>query len=133
MIENESDAFLWLTTQVEDDIVTNIRFFMREELERKKIDKKTHMGYRYNIVLFRSKEEETIDAFRAILGDPIGYVEEMSRMGYSGAILKTEKKTSHKKTVEVLTEIIKEFGFGETCKNIVKKSFLSNVKTQSNQ
>lgn len=74
-------------------------------------DKKTDLGYKYNILIFREEvPRETAEFFPAIIGDTIGYIERLSNNGYSGLMFK--KKSVKIDTVKkTIVEFLTAFGF----------------------
>jgi len=74
--------------------------------------KPTELGFKYNIITFRTPMDEDLGNFSAILGDPRGYVERVGRNGYHGIMIKDKIKTK-KELRALLTTLLLNFGFDE--------------------
>ena len=101
------DAILWASYQKEEEIHTKMTFF---SLPSK--SKPTEMGFKYNILMFRTPFDEDLGMFRAIIGDPKGYVEHVGRLGYHGMMFK-EKIKLKMEFKELLTRMLSNWGFTE--------------------
>lgn len=101
------DAIVWASYQQEEEVHTRMTFF---SLPSK--TKPTEMGFRYNILMFRTPFDEDLGMFKAILGDPKGYVERVGRLGYHGMMFK-EKIKLKVEFKELITRMLTNWGFTE--------------------
>jgi hypothetical protein len=104
----DCDLIIWYQLNLE---YMNSRYV--KLTDKKKKDRKTDLGYKYNILLFKEQEErDKAELFSAIIGDEMGYVERMGKSGYSGLMFRVN---SHKiddiKTA--LFELLEMFGFSD--------------------
>lgn len=106
------DSVFWYSFKQNDEIVTNMTFLKAPAKDTTKI-KPTVLGFKYNILLFRTPNEaEKEGAFSAIIGDPKGYAEQMGKLGFHGIMLKQDLKL--KKELRKLLEIVlMKLGFTE--------------------
>ena len=84
------------------------------------------LGFKFNILLFNrlNPEEKEIDLFSAILGDMVGYVERIGKLGYSGIILKRNTFTKKMRIGKVLSSILDKYQFSGKLKSKVLKELL---------
>jgi hypothetical protein len=74
--------------------------------------KPTEMGFKYNILMFRKPDDPDAQMFKAILGDPKGYVERVGRLGYHGMMFK-EKIKLKMEFKELVKRMLINWGFTE--------------------
>ena len=101
------DAVIWSSCKNENEVETKMTFF---KMPCKA--KPTELGYKYNILVFRTPEDTNIGMFTAILGDPKGYIENVGRLGYHGIMFK-DKIRSKKLLKELFIKLSRSWGFTE--------------------
>ena len=80
-------AFWYLTTEQtnnSESIICNAEYY---KLKGADALEQTDIGYKYNILLFRNNEVEYTKAW---LGDPKGYIDRLSKIGYGGLLVKVD-------------------------------------------
>lgn len=97
------DAVIWAN----HDANTLMTFYKTEN----KV-KPTELGFKYDIVIFRENEADSLEAFSAIVGDPKSYVERMGKGGYNGFMFK-QKSCSKKQMKEMFSNSLKHWGFDD--------------------
>lgn len=82
----ECDGIFWYlskeTTANEETILLNSDYYTLKGASKVE---RTETGYKYNVLLFN---ETTVEYTKAVLGDPKGYIDRMSKIGYGGLIVK---------------------------------------------
>jgi hypothetical protein len=108
-IAEDSDAIIWSSYKNHDnsEVTTRMTFFKMPC----KV-KPTDLGYKFNILLFHTPDDSDISMFSAILGDPKGYIENISKLGYHGMMFK-DKMRSKKVIKELFTRVLRGWGFTE--------------------
>jgi hypothetical protein len=118
-IVDDCDIVVWYMT---DETSMNSKY-IRANSDAKRA-KKRNMGPKYNIVLFKEGKSiaEEADVFSAIIGDPMGYVENIGKMGYSGLMF---REKSHKIAIakKTIVDFLDLFGFNDKeIKKVLKSS-----------
>lgn len=92
----------------DEDLHTLMTFFKTENDVQP-----TEMGHKFNILMFRkdSPEEEDIELFTAIIGDPAGYVERIGKAGYHGIMVKKGAIPNPTELVAIFYKVLKGWGF----------------------
>jgi hypothetical protein len=99
------DAVIWISKENEEMVFTIMSFFRSKLTEVMP----THMGYKYNIMTFRTPED--VDTFTAIIGDPKGYVERLGKIGYHGIMFKKNAAVPSPEFKSMLLQIMDKWGF----------------------
>ena len=89
------DAVVWFSYKDETGTSTKMTF-----MKSAKQVKPTELGYKYNILMFKECDDESIDVFSTIIGDPQAYVTRVGNLGYHGLMLK--HKSCSKKDIKTL-------------------------------
>lgn len=105
----------------EDEIHTTMTFFKTENDVQP-----TELGHKFNILMFKkhSPNEEEIDMFSAILGDPRGYIERIGSMGYHGILVKRGAVSSTEDLMKVFRKVLKTWGFKD---KLINKALAETV------
>ncbi len=107
-LANECDMMIWTTVHdTQENMINTVIKFLN--MEKKKPVKKTELGYNYSITLHRKHKDE-IEIFNAIIGDPVGYIQRLGGIGYSGLMLK-DKTITKKQHDNLLRTVLAEYGF----------------------
>jgi hypothetical protein len=116
-IIDDCDIIVWY--KVDEDNMNSK--YIRAHSNAKRAKKK-QLGPKYNIVLFKEDTHtaEKADIFSAIIGDAMGYVENIGKMGYSGLMF---REKSHKIAIakNTIINLLAAFGFsGKEIKEVLK-------------
>ena len=104
----DCDAVIWSSFRKnENEVNTHMTFFKMPCAA-----KPTDLGYKFNILLFHTPQDDDVSTFSAILGDPKGYIENVGRLGYHGIMFK-DKIKSKKVLKELFTRVLRGWGFTE--------------------
>lgn len=117
-IIDECDIIVWYKINEES---MNSKYIRAHSTAKRA--KKKELGPKYNIILFKEDihTAEKADIFSAIIGDAMGYVENIGKMGYSGLMFR-EKSLKLAGAKKAVTDLMSMFGFGETDIKKVLKS-----------
>lgn len=118
--ELESKDYDGLVWGIEEDGTLFTAFTVKES--KKKKPKPHELGYRYNILCFRAQDEDSIDVFEAIIGDPQAYALGLSRVGFNGLMFKSKYLTKAEMN-EGFEGALINYGFAPNVVRKILKSF----------
>lgn len=119
VIEN-CDAVMWGTWKEDANSESKTVMTFFKHIKKSSSVKPTEMGYKYNVLIFREINENDIELFSAILGDPAGYVERIGKLGYHGILYKNSLKPT-KAIKNVFKTLLTGYGFKKACVDRVIK------------
>ena len=120
VIEN-CDAVMWgCWKETANSEAKTVMTFFKSIKKTKNNVTPTEMGYKYNVLIFRKIQEDDIELFTGILGDPAGYVERLGKAGYHGIMYKTGLKPT-KAIKNVFKTLLTGYGFKKACVDRVIK------------
>lgn len=106
-IIEECDIIVWYRMDKESMNSKYIRSHSNAKRAKSK-----ELGPKYNIILFKEDMHtpDKADIFAAIIGDAMGYVENIGKMGYSGLMFR-EKSLKLSGAKKAITDLMSMFGF----------------------
>lgn len=125
MSKNDKDAcdlLIWMTYIEKDEYVTTITL-LKAPFNSKIAPSKEGIGFKYNVLAFRTPAEADAGSITAIIGDPEGYATNLGKLGYHGIMYKHSIKP-RKEIRELLAIMLYKLGFSPTQ---VKKAIKSTV------
>lgn len=114
---NNYDGLVW---GVEEDGTLFTGFNVKET--KKKKPKPHDLGYSYNILCFKECDDNSIDVFEAIIGDPYAYALGLSRVGLNGIMFKSKFLTKAEMRDGFESALV-NYGFSKKIVNGILKKF----------